>query len=318
MKGKANRAARILYRKLRARSRVLWRLANRIYFRIHHQRHAKAIDRRNVFTSHLPGENVLVLAPHVDDEVFGCGGAILDYVRRGKRVSVVYLTDGGKRGKGESRAAIAEERRQEAFRVADECALPREDLHFLSGRDGELITSPIEEELRKVFETVQPDVLFLPLAFDTHVDHHATGTILHDLLQSTPRACSAGRIYLYEVQSPMTLFYSNVCLDISDLIDKKMALTRHYVSQGGEFAFSREQARANAMAAGRTGSLEVFIEMSPAEFRAHYRKLVPDERSYRHLQGKLVRHSNSENTIRSYRSSRALKSVLAELHLKRS
>ena len=47
---------------------------------------------------HAVGEvgqgSALVLAPHPDDEVLGCAGAILRHVARGDPVRVIILTDG--------------------------------------------------------------------------------------------------------------------------------------------------------------------------------------------------------------------------------
>ena len=37
---------------------------------------------------------ILVIAPHPDDEVFGCGGAILNMVDSGCSVSIIYVTTG--------------------------------------------------------------------------------------------------------------------------------------------------------------------------------------------------------------------------------
>jgi len=37
---------------------------------------------------------VLVIAPHSDDEVIGCGGVIARHVRSGSTVHIVYMTDG--------------------------------------------------------------------------------------------------------------------------------------------------------------------------------------------------------------------------------
>ena len=58
----------------------------------------------------LPARSVLVLAPHPDDEVFACGGAIMRHVGAGVPVSVLVLTDGALYGDAsvrqlESRAA---------------------------------------------------------------------------------------------------------------------------------------------------------------------------------------------------------------------
>src|SRR5690348_6988030 len=37
---------------------------------------------------------VVVLAPHMDDEIIGCGGTIARHAAAGASVTVVYLTDG--------------------------------------------------------------------------------------------------------------------------------------------------------------------------------------------------------------------------------
>ena len=43
-----------------------------------------------------PTGRIVVLAPHMDDEVFGCGGTIALAADAGARVTFVYVTDGSK------------------------------------------------------------------------------------------------------------------------------------------------------------------------------------------------------------------------------
>ena len=40
------------------------------------------------------GKNILVLAPHMDDEIIGCGGVICKHIQNGDSVAVVYFTRG--------------------------------------------------------------------------------------------------------------------------------------------------------------------------------------------------------------------------------
>ena len=46
------------------------------------------------WTSPIKAERVLIIAPHPDDEVIGCGGVILNYLEQGSDVTVVIVTNG--------------------------------------------------------------------------------------------------------------------------------------------------------------------------------------------------------------------------------
>ena len=50
------------------------------------------------------GRRILVLAPHMDDEILGCGGTLRKHVRAGAGVTAVFMTD-GRRGDPELNAA---------------------------------------------------------------------------------------------------------------------------------------------------------------------------------------------------------------------
>lgn len=39
-------------------------------------------------------ERVLVIAPHPDDEIIGCGGTMAQHVEKGDRIFVIYVTSG--------------------------------------------------------------------------------------------------------------------------------------------------------------------------------------------------------------------------------
>src|SRR4051794_2126286 len=99
----------------------------------------------------LRGERLLVLAPHPDDEVIGCGGLLALHLRDGRRVRVVVATDGAQAGGGaqreaESRAALA--------------SLGNAEVEFLRFPDRKLAESEgLADALRKALTEFQPDVI---------------------------------------------------------------------------------------------------------------------------------------------------------------
>src|SRR5262249_10607426 len=47
----------------------------------------------------IPGHdpmNVVVLAPHIDDETISCGGTLRNHVLKGDKVTIIFLTDGSR------------------------------------------------------------------------------------------------------------------------------------------------------------------------------------------------------------------------------
>ncbi len=61
----------------------------------------------------LPGKRVVVLAPHPDDEVFGCGGTLAQMAATGAEIEIIVFTDGVLRNEWSTLdAQLAEQKRQ--------------------------------------------------------------------------------------------------------------------------------------------------------------------------------------------------------------
>ncbi|MCX5707827.1 MAG: PIG-L family deacetylase [Candidatus Omnitrophica bacterium] len=100
-----------------------------------------------------PPVDLVVFAPHPDDEALACGQTIIQGVKEHKKIKVVFLTngDGSESGaaafanKPESGVAaqdyiaLGQERQEEALRAAIQMGLPQEDLIFLGYPDDGLI-----------------------------------------------------------------------------------------------------------------------------------------------------------------------------------
>ncbi len=96
------------------------------------------------------GERLLVISPHPDDEVIGCGALIRRVRESGGRVDIVYVTqgDGYLEGvvletrqlhpKPETFVEYGEWRRRETLGVLTLLRLPEESAHFLGFPDGGL------------------------------------------------------------------------------------------------------------------------------------------------------------------------------------
>jgi LmbE family N-acetylglucosaminyl deacetylase len=155
----------------------------------------------------------LVLAPHPDDEVFGCAGAIMCHVAAGDPVTVIILTDGGGAWtNGPERESYVTRRRQESLTAA--AVLGYGEPVFWDYRDRELSH---DETLVQRLLVAATDTrwLYAPSPYEIHPDHHALGLAA---LETARRLGATVTLAFYEIGAPLP---PNRLLDISDLLDRK-------------------------------------------------------------------------------------------------
>ena len=165
-------------------------------------------------TSIEPGTRILVMAPHQDDEVLGCGGTICLYARQGGEVKVLYMTDGSYGGIDDIGSELAQRRKIEAKAGLRELGL--QDAVFLDRQDTNLICDPkTVKEVLRILNEFQPNKIFVPFYFELHPDHFTTGLILAKALQSyaNPIEC-----YCYEVWTPI---FPNLIVDMSSVLTSR-------------------------------------------------------------------------------------------------
>ena len=127
--------------------------------------------------------SVLVLAPHFDDEVLGCGGLLAQLAAAGAVVRVLFLSDGG--GGREAiadREAYRRQRRQEALAAAAVLGLAGCD--YLDLPDGALdqVLDQAAAGLRRALLSQRPELLLCPSPLEVTADHRATFAALHRFL----------------------------------------------------------------------------------------------------------------------------------------
>ncbi len=183
--------------------------------------------------SPLVGERLLVLAPHPDDEVIGCGGVIARHLRDGRRVRVVIATDGTAADPAAS-DRDAYRIRREAESSAGLSLLGRgAEVQFLRFRDRELsaTSGALSMKIHEDLQAFRPDLILVPSPIEIHPDHLALSHAFCDVIQSDPSLfadLAIARVAFYEVTQPIR---PNTLVDISDVADTKFAAIAAHKSQ---------------------------------------------------------------------------------------
>lgn len=182
-----------------------------------------------------PGNRVLVLAPHMDDEVIGCGGTLAKHVNKGCEVTVAILTDGSlgdpvsealqlqKTARSEARTKLSELRKNES-RAAAKC-LGVQDIQFLDFPDGSLGNAlGAREAVAALIADRRPEVLYIPFITERHKDHRAAAELAVALASNLPDLL----VVSYAVWNPL---HATLMIDITAQIDQKHEALNCFSSQ---------------------------------------------------------------------------------------
>ena len=147
------------------------------------------------------GRNLLIVAPHPDDETFGTGGLIAAATRRDSGsanreplVNVVFLTSGDASHRGCCDIAdgeLAAKREATATRAGAILGVPKDNLHFLRLRDGELPRqgdAGLEQSCRRladVISRIKPQQIFTTNRFEAWPDHVAAEELTRSALRQS-------------------------------------------------------------------------------------------------------------------------------------
>jgi LmbE family N-acetylglucosaminyl deacetylase len=225
----------------------------------------RATHRLPVQLETLRRQRVLVIAPHMDDEVIGCGGALLLHRALHSEVRVVFVSDSSGAVDDPVRAErLRGIRRAEMLQVKDTLALASVvELGFTDGSlmsHEEAIASRLADELR----TFQPTQVLCPFPGDGHSDHQSsafafgTGSQLADW---------HGEVLAYEVWSTL---WPNMAVDIGAVADEKARLIRMYASEMSDRDYAAAVLGLNRYRGmqHRVESAEAFHRCDAAQFRA--------------------------------------------------
>lgn len=195
---------------------------------------------------HVPrARRVLVLAPHFDDEVLGCGGLLARLARpeaeggAGASVRIAFSSNGSP----DDDPGYAARRRAEAEKavavlgLGDAAILEDAVLGGPPLPDGRLShhLDELAERIDRALAVVEPDLLLVPSPLEASADHRAVFAALHRCLapvrRSDPlveRSVRDLRILTYEVNHAL---YPDVLVDVSAEISVLERAMAAYASQ---------------------------------------------------------------------------------------
>ena len=208
--------------------------------------------------------NILIIAPHPDDEILGCGGIISKHISFGKNVYALIVTNGHKgvpklfseegTKKVQSEALMS----HEYLGVKKTFFLDFPVLHLESDPSYKLSIA-----IDKVIKENNIDTLFIPHRGDIHKDHKITFEAA--LVAARPLHTSVRSIYAYETLSETEwaapfgddAFIPNYFEDITDFIEEKLKAFQFFKTQQKEFPHPRSLKTIEALSHFRGATIGV-------------------------------------------------------------
>jgi LmbE family N-acetylglucosaminyl deacetylase len=188
-------------------SRIRWVHVQRLYEAI-----APYMKASPVKLDRPESGRVLVLSPHIDDDVIGAGGSLRKHAQNGDEVRALYFAD------------CTDERIREAEEAASIIGIGR--LEFFEYKSKTLLgRRVIQDRLAGILEEYRPEIVYVPSLFDRHNDHLAVNHFLAGSCGERRRGFS---VCAYEVWSTLV---PNLIVDISSSVDEKREALSQYRSQ---------------------------------------------------------------------------------------
>ena len=187
---------------------------------------------------------ILVIAPHPDDEILGCGGTMIKHIEAGDEVYVCIVTKGMmplfplelvEKTRSEAKACHQHIGVKKTFFLDFPAVMiDKENRYELNGR------------ILDVIKEIQPDEVYIPHWGDMQKDHQIVADACMVALRPKYEP-KVKRIYSYETMSETAWnapnvqneFIPNVFVDIADTLNRKIEALSFFKSQLSQFPDAR-------------------------------------------------------------------------------
>lgn len=193
--------------------------------------------------------NILVFAPHNDDEVLGIGGTISKYAKEGHSVIVCEVTSGLKYKMMQQEAAKA----HSLLGVADSIFL-----NLPVAQLADYSKTELNAKIGEVVQGMKPEIVYMPFIWDMHLDHRYVTEAVLVAIRPLP-GCTIKKAYMYETLSETGwnipygdhVFSPTTWVDIGETIEDKINAMKCYQSQIKKYPHPRSIEGIKYMAACR-------------------------------------------------------------------
>jgi LmbE family N-acetylglucosaminyl deacetylase len=181
-------------------------------------------------------KKILFVSVHPDDETLGCGGTILRLKNEGNRVYWLNISSGSlthpygfsEESIEKRKATILEIIQAYRFDGFENLELPTQMLESVEPRI-------IIGRIKKVYDSYEPDTIFVPNRADIHSDHRVSFDALFSAAKNF-RAPYIKEILMYETLSETEFapaliekaFIPNTFVDISKYMEDKIRIMKMY------------------------------------------------------------------------------------------
>ncbi len=185
--------------------------------------------------------NILIFAPHFDDESIACGGTIIGHVRQKDDISVIFMTSGNSGSISHQKLNEVEYgnlRRAEASEALKVLGIPKQ-FECLELDEGFMYSTPeLEKLLVTMIRRKKPDIVYVPHENENHNDHIVTNIAVTKAVQRANwkyfpslgmKPHQVSEIRAYEVWTPLQR--PNLYVDITPVISLKEKAIDCYQSQ---------------------------------------------------------------------------------------
>lgn len=182
-------------------------------------------------------KNIVVIAPHPDDEVLGMGATIRKLVSRGNRIHLCVVSEGATAQYKDKK--MIEVRKNACLKAGKILGISTFD--FLDFPDMKLDSVPhleINQKLEKILEKYKPEIVYTSPSNDLNKDHQIV--FESTLVAARPLSSTVKQILSYEIPGIINKpFHPTIFEDVSKELVYKIRAFKKYESEVMKFPHPR-------------------------------------------------------------------------------